>query len=305
MDTIDHKGILLHRWQYGSSTFIARPGLGARLMSWNFKTAKGDERPVIHWPQEADFNTFQQVRGGNPILFPFSGRSFYKGEKGVWSDQGMVRSMPIHGFANNCSFDLLEVNDRGFTAELKVDEECLAIYPYDYSFRVRYIFNERSLQVFLTLENLDKQPILWSAGHHFYFSLPWKPATGREDYFFRIPAATCYSHAVDGSLAPVGQFRTEDSFGNPENNDRIFTGLKDGHASVNLANSEERLVVCILKNTGTASPENAFVIWSEFAESPFYCVEPWMGPPNSVEHGKGLHKVMPGESACFAVEVSI
>lgn len=306
MDTINRNGITLHRWHCGDSIFIARPELGARLMSWSLQGSDGDGRPVIYWPESADFDQFYRIRGGNPILFPFSARSFYRGKRGYWSDAGeIVRPMPMHGFARNNTFALIEADEQGFVAELQSTEDDREAYPFEYRFRVRYMFKERSLQVSMTLENLDDQPIQWSAGHHFYFTLPWKPGTSREDYRFSIPAKSCYVHASDGSLSPVESFHTEDSFGNFENNDRIFTHLSGDCARVELVGSDEKLNISILQEANTASAENAYVIWSEAEDSPFYCVEPWMGPPNSPEHGMGLYEVAPGEQSRFAVEVSV
>ena len=306
MDIIEHENVRLHRWQCGPSTFVARPELGARLMSWVLTDRDGPDRPVIYWPEDVGSDDFYRIRGGNPILFPFSGRSFHQGSKGYWPDaKGIVRAMPMHGFARGGAFSLIETNDSGFTAELQPTEDDHEAYPYAYRFQVRYVFGERSLQCMMTLENLDEQPLLWSAGHHFYFTLPWKEQTVRQDYSFNIPAKNAYTHAPDGSLAAVKPFSTHDSFGNPANNDRIFTGLDGACACVTLAGSDEEVRVRILPDTDTASSENAFVIWSETEDSPFYCVEPWMGPPNSAEHGKGLHSVKPGEQSCFAVEVSV
>lgn len=306
MDTIEHNSDTPDRWQCGASTFIAQPGLGARLMSWHLKDAQGNERPILHWPQVANPDAFYKTRGGNPILFPFSGRSFYKGRRRSWQDpDGSVHPMPMHGFARNGVFDLVEKSENGFTAELQPTEDDQLAYPYKYRFRVIYEFEERSLRVVMTLENLDQRPIPWSAGHHFYFTLPWKSETSREDYLFKIPAEQCFSHAPDGSLAPIASFKSEDTFGNYENSDRIFTQLNGDCAQVILKDSEEEIRVRILQDTNTASPENAFVIWSETESSPFYCVEPWMGPPNSAEHGKGLHMAYPGELSRFAVEISV
>ncbi len=306
MDTINHNGITLHRWRCGDSIFIVRPELGARLMSWTLKGSEGRDRSIIYWPENADLDKFYEVRGGNPILFPFSARSFHQGKRGYWPDaDGTVRPMPMHGFAREGVFTLVETDDHSFTAELQPSEDDRKAYPYEYRFRVHYVFKERSLQVSMILENLDKQPILWSAGHHFYFTLPWTAGTARGDYRFDIPAKSCYTHAPDGSLSPVESFNSKDSFGNPENNDRIFTQLDGDCACVDLAGSNEKIRVRILQDTNTASPENTFVIWSESTDSPFYCVEPWMGPPNSAEHGKGLYSVAPGEQSRFAVEVSV
>ena len=161
------------------------------------------------------------------------------------------------------------------------------------------------MTVVMALENLDRQPIPWSAGHHFYFALPWNDETSRKDYHFKIPAEKCFLHAPDGSLDPVADFKSEDTFGNFANNDRIFTQLNGDCAQVRLAGSDDEIRVRILQDTNTKSPCNAFVIWSESESSPFYCVEPWMSPPNCMEHGKGLRTVHPGEISKFAVEVSV
>ena len=59
------------------------------------------------------------------------------------------------------------------------------------------------------------------------------------------------------------------------------------------------------KETFDPLPGATVVTWTEFDDSPFYCVEPWMGPPNSPEHKKGLHWVEPGETESFNVKVSL
>lgn len=64
METIDYNGVMLHRWNCGPSTFLARPELGARFMNWNLKMSDGNVRDVIHWPENADFERFDKVHGG-------------------------------------------------------------------------------------------------------------------------------------------------------------------------------------------------------------------------------------------------
>lgn len=317
METVDFNGLKLRRWTFGPSTFLAHPEMGARLMNWNIRMSDGAVRDVIHWPENADFEKFPKIRGGNPILFPFAARTFDQGKIGFWRDQsGTVRPMPTHGFARDGIFELVELTDSGFTAELKPSEAAKEIYPFDYTFSVQYVFNTIGLQVYLTLENKGSSPILWSAGHHFYFALPWHEGFTHADYRFEIPAKKCFMHASDGALVPVKPFENAGSFGNAENSDRIFTKLTGFEAKFGPKGGEEDVSVRILSDpqafpeslassTVVASPWNGFVIWREHAESPFYCVEPWMGPPNSPEHGKGLHAVNPRDRATFGVEVAL
>lgn len=307
METIEFEGMALKQWRCGPSTYLARPDLGARLMNWNLRMADGSVRDVIHWPEGANIGDFAKVRGGNPILFPFSGRTYHKGKIGYWKDAtGAVRPMPNHGFARDGTFETIAIDESGFTAELKPDAEAAAAYPFNYRFTVRYVFEAVSFKVYLRLDNLGDAPILWSAGHHFYFTLPWHEGLHRSDYRFKIPAKKCFTHAPDGSLLPVEKGWDRDtSFGNPANSDRIYTRLKGDTAEFGPNGGEESIGIRILSDSNTYSTWNAFVVWTETADSPFYCVEPWMGAPNSPEHGKGLHAVGAGESATFGVEVAL
>ena len=306
METIEYEGVTLHRWNCGPSTFLARPEAGARLMNWNLRMADGSVRDVIHWPETADFGNFAKVRGGNPILFPFAGRSFANGKEDLWRDaDGTIRPMPRHGFTRDGVFELTAADAEGFTATLLPDARAREAYPFDYRFSVSYKFDAVSFSVFFRLENLGDKPLPWSAGHHFYFTLPWHRDLERADYRFSIPAKKCFRHAADGSLEAVKPFAQEATFGDPEISDCIFTRLTGNLTRFGPAGGEEDIGIRLLGNPGTRSVWNAIVVWSESPESPFYCVEPWMGPPNAPGHGKGIHTVNPGETAEFGVEVAL
>lgn len=307
METIDFQGTSLCRWQCGPSTYLAKPESGARLMNWNLKMADGSVRDVIYWPETADFSNIAKVQGGNPILFPFTARSYNCGQIGHWKDaKGIVRPMPMHGFARNGHFELITTDATGFTAEMRPSAEDKIAYPFNYRFTVRYVFEPVSFKVYLRLDNLGDDPILWSAGHHFYFSLPWHEGLKRSDYCFKTPARKCFTHAPDGSLLPAPKgWDHENSFGEPDVSDRIYTKLKGDTVSFGPKGGEEDVGIRILSDSDTYSTWNAFVLWTESPESPFYCVEPWMGPPNSPEHKKGLHAVTGGSSATFGVEVAL
>jgi galactose mutarotase-like enzyme len=51
--------------------------------------------------------------------------------------------------------------------------------------------------------------------------------------------------------------------------------------------------------------EYAIVTWTESDTAPFFCIEPWMGPPNSPETNVGLHMVNPGERDAYSVTVRL
>src|SRR5438445_12267249 len=69
MEKVPYLGETLTRWQVGSSTFLAIPEHGARLMHWHVTHGDGSLREVIHWPELKSIDGVVRARGGNLVLF--------------------------------------------------------------------------------------------------------------------------------------------------------------------------------------------------------------------------------------------
>jgi galactose mutarotase-like enzyme len=306
MEKVPYLGKTLTRWQVGNSTFLALPEHGARLMNWHLGLGDGTTRDILYWPENADLGAFHKVRGGNPILFPFNARTFESGEQGFWRDPaGLRRPMPMHGFARESAFNVTRLDARGFTAVLLPDEAAKQAYPFNYEFHVAYRFSELGLACELTLRNLDTQPIPWSAGHHFYFTCPWTEGLTRGDYVIRIPASrTRRQDQTNGKLIPGPVLKPEERLDNPELIEAFHLGLKSNALTFGSAAGPGQVTL----RHGAAAvppPEATVVTWSPSADAPFYCVEPWMGPPNAPETKIGLHWVQPGQAQSFIVEIAV
>lgn len=309
LDTVPYLGETLHRWRVGRSTFLASPERGARLMNWNLALADGSVRDVIHWPEISSLENFAGVRGGNPILFPFNGRSFDGGDIQFWRDaNGVRRPMPMHGIARQGRFEVVRTDATGFTALFRPDEGAREAYPFDYEFTVGYRFGPASLTCEFVLKNLGLRPLPWSAGHHFYFTVPWERGRTREDYSLAIPASRRLRQDKQGKLIPGPDLPATDSLARPEWIDTFHLGLTTPTATLTPAGRDRagaiQITLGLDKKTAPA-PDTTFVTWSASPEAPFFCLEPWMGPPNSVETDVGLHLVPPGKSQTFVVEVAL
>ncbi len=306
METITYLGKTLHKWTIGRSTFLACPEKGARLMNWNVAHADGSVRDVIYWPETDTLEDFAGIRGGNPILFPFCGRTYADGERAQWiAPDGIRRPMPQHGFARQGTFEIVTADEHGFTARLLPDGEAREAYPYEYEFCVIYRFEATVLYVELRLKNLGRTPLPWSAGHHFYFTLPWSEGRTRADYLVRVPAREAVRHLPDGSLSPLPAPARETRVDSPDLVDRIHTRLRKNKITVEEEETGDSVVLRLGSDDRTPDPDTALVTWTASEDSPFYCVEPWMGPPNSPDHNRGLHWVEPGRSSSFLVEVRV
>lgn len=304
MERIDYHGRELLRWTAGPSTFLALPEAGARLMNWHVTLGDGSVRDVLHWPEGAALEDIARIRGGNPILFPFCARTFDRGELGWWTWEGVRRPMPMHGYARQGRFRLTRADPGGFAAQFVPDDAARAGYPFDYEFTVDYRFEPVGFYVELALRNLGAAPLPWSAGHHFYFTVPWSEGRTRADYTLRLAAREAWRQTADGSLAAQPAPPAQAHLGQPELVDRIHTALCEPVVSLTERGTGARLELS-LGTGGPPAPEIAMVTWSESETAPFYCIEPWMGAPNSPSHRHGLHLVEPGRTQRFVVEVRL
>jgi galactose mutarotase-like enzyme len=305
MEKIPYFGQTLVRWRVGGSTFLALPEKGARLMNWNIALADGSVRDIVHWPEVSSLADFHKARGGNPILFPFCGRSFDRGEIGFWRDaRGVRRPMPMHGVARQGEFRASRIDPAGFEAVFVPGEEAKACYPFNYEFRVEYRFAAFGLTCRLTLENLGDEPLPWCAGNHFYFKLPWHDGSGRGDYLIRIPAGKRVRQDSSGGLVAGPPLRLDEPMNNPALIDTIHTDLR-GAEAVFGEKGFPGDVTLRLGDLDVPAAGSSYVTWTQADDSPFYCVEPWMGPPNAMEHKIGLHLVAPGAAQSFSVGVAV
>src|SRR6202453_4151466 len=106
---------------------------GARILRW-LKAGK----EIIGWRDAADWEKILEVRGGNPVLFPFIARHFVDGRNELWRDaDGTVRPMPQHGFARDAKFAVVE-DKAADTLRLRLTdtEETRASYPFSFQFDV-------------------------------------------------------------------------------------------------------------------------------------------------------------------------
>lgn len=305
MERVPYQGQTLTRWRVGNSTFLALPEKGARLMNWNVTLGDGTVRDVLYWPEATNFDEFAKIRGGNPILFPFNARVFDQGDIHFWrAADGVRRPMPMHGLARQGDFRVTYIDTRGFVAQFQPGDEARQCYPYDYEFTVTYRFEPVGLSVEFALSNLGREPLPWSAGHHFYFTLPWTEGTKRSDYLIRIAAAKRLRQDARGALIPGPTLQPEENLANPALVDALHTNLRSNE----IVFGEKGRPGDIVMHLGTDKvppPDATLVTWTFNDEAPYYCVEPWMGPPNAPEHKVGLHFVPPGQTQRFAVRVQV
>lgn len=284
MMTEPFQGQSLARVGRGDSYLLLAPEHGGRLVRW---VHRGQD--ILYWPDNADWTRVAKVRGGNPLLFPFIGRHFVDGIAGRWRDgDGAVHELPQHGFARDSVFVLEDATDTAVTMCLTADDNTRAGYPFDFRFVARYRLLADGLEATLAVENRGSTPLPWYAGHHFYFALPHPQ---RAQATLALPRTDRVRQRADGNLStPVPgapSYRLDD----PALQDTFHVLRAAGEIRLTLPG---RALTFVLEPT-RAAPWHAVTTWTEQETSDFYCVEPWLGLPNAIHHGQGLHWVAPGE----------
>ena len=277
------------------------PQAGGRLMSWDL-----DGEPVISWPDPANWGRPAGIRGGNPLLFPFLGRHRVGGKIGLWQDaQGVVREVPMHGFARDLPFSAeLSADGTGIRMTLSDSDATRAGYPFGFRFEAAYrLLDAATLEVEFVTTNTGDTRLPYYAGHHFYFflrhdqraitRLELPPTHNRRqdaDGALTEPVPGQASYMLD-TAAIIDSFHCLD--GTPKQPVRIvMPGLK-------------RVIDIDLDLPGSL-PWYAVTTWAESDQADYYCVEPWLGLPDAIHNGQGLRWLEPGqtETAKLTIHVS-
>lgn len=285
----------------GASALRFAPWAGGRLLAWHI-----DGHSIIHWPDHANWDQPARVRGGNPLLFPFLGRHRIDGQIGRWRDaQGVVRDLPMHGFARDLPFTAqIDGDGRGVRMTLVDSEATRAGYPFAFRFEAAYrLADDHTLDVSLTATNTGTGPLPWYAGHHFYFALPHAQ---RAQTTLELPPTVRRHQLPDGSISAAEPGEARYRLDDPRILDRFHVLEPTPPAAPvrMIAPGLGRLVTIDLDRPGSL-PWYAVTTWTETADSDFYCVEPWLGLPDAIHNGLGLHWLAPGASETAALRIRV
>ena len=242
-------------------------------------------RPILYLDAETLGDPTKNVRGGNPVLFPspgpLAGDRFDRG--------GKSGSMKQHGFARQKAWAVASSSEREATLELASDDETRAVYPWDFSARIRYALDRAKLTVETTIENRSKDPMPFAYGFHPYFELA---DAQKERASVPTEAKRAFDNVKKAEVAvtaPVDLTAKEVDL-------HLFDHGK-GRAELDLGDGA-RVVV---------TADDAFgrwVVWT-LAGKDFVCVEPWTAAANALNTGASLIELAPGESKRLVMGIEI
>jgi galactose mutarotase-like enzyme len=272
--------------QSGVARAELAPAAGGRLMRWSI-----GERPVIHWPESADWSAPAKIRGGNPLLFPFIARTFLDGKIGSWRDpHGQIRPAPMHGLVRAAPFMVTKQAADCLALEISWNPGMGDAWPFPFVFSVEYTLAGEGLEVAFTVANSGAEEMPYSVGNHFYFEVPAPERGGwRLGGDFRSFAR----QDAEGKIVTVPPPRSGGILSDADLVDLFHIGpSSDGTVLRHVADGRE-VAFGLMPDDSGANPWYAVTTWTESAASDFYCVEPWTALPDAVNSGKGLRWLKP------------
>lgn len=239
------------------------PGRGALTTSLEV-----DGKELLFLDRESLENPDASIRGGIPIMFPFCSRLI---------DNKVVASgttVPMHGFARSQEWEVVSKSAAALRLRMRQPPDLMEMWPWKHRLDHKFILTGSGLHLEMICINESDQPMPLSPGWHPYF-----------------PCPEASKETVVGSLVGTepGHLhdRGEVNFGVPAPVDGMVGYGIPGLGKLRLEFSPGF---------------RHFQIWS-IPGRPFICLEPFWGPPNTLNTPDAL--IVPpggGVSLWFRIE---
>lgn len=250
-----------------------------------------------------DFFTAHQwpdLPGAWPFCFPVCARLAYRGEKGVYMHVDKPYKMPIHGVAWWQAWTVIESSAHAVTLELTDSDASRAMYPFAFSVRLHYECTNDGLLCRQYYENRGNEVMPYYAGFHPYFHVP---VAEKAKTFLSYAPIKRYVYNADYTQV-IGEqplFDLPCAVSDPVLNEQL-TQIVPG-SPVTLTYADGRcLTLCV---TGVSETDLfSYIQLYTQADKPFFCIEPWMAAPNSLNDG-GARQLAPGTTDEALLQLSV
>lgn len=220
-----------------------------------------------------------------PVLFPIVGR--LKDNK--YTYQGKEYKMSQHGFARDKVFKLTDQSENSLTYALEESEDTLKIYPFKFRLEIKYKITGNKLFINYKVKNTEHKDLYFSIGAHPAFYWPLSEDEKKEDYYLEF-----------GQREEAAKYLLEEGLLNKEK-ELILDNEKELNLKANSFKDDALVfkdltseVITFKSRKSKRAVQVEFKnfpylgIWSQSAEAPFICIEPWQGIADSTDSSGDL-----------------
>ena len=278
----------------GSARADVVPELGGIVSSLRL----GDHRECLFRHDGFWDPSSRETRGGIPLLFPICGRLLKNGTPGLYQVGHRPCVLPIHGFAMRRPWKVADASrPDALRLRLADSEETRAIYPFAFELELFYSVSSEGLRCRLAVRNAGEDPMPYYAGFHPYFLTP-PPGGGKEQTVFEARARGRFQYN-DSKTDVVGS-APPPAFPVSVSDERVNGLLLD----MDEANETQIRFPDGFGIRQSASPLFRFRQFYTLPDQPFFCDEPWMAPPGSLNRPGASRVLAPGQTETGEILVS-
>lgn len=240
-----------------------------------------------------------------PFLFPVVARQL--GDRYILN--GEEFTMPMHGFAKDNRFNVLECEANRVKLELRENADTLRLYPFSFRVISEFLVEDSCLHIKREVTNMGKTDMPYSIGEHPGYRIPMTEGETLEDYYlefydseyaerwFLEDEIICGSEpGLCGSVLHI----------TPRLFDRgalIFKGLTSDNVTLRSKNHTHSVRVSL-------RGWNYLGVWAK-PRARYVCIEPWNGLASSqwseydIWKKEGIRRLAPGETDSFIMSISL
>lgn len=232
----------------------------------------------------------------SPVLFPIVGGL----KDNIYTFEGKSYTLPRHGFARDCEFEVEDHWDDGISFLLRSDAETLKVFPFDFEFRLVYELFANVLSVTYHVTNLGEKDMYFSVGGHPAFNLPLDTDLTYDDFYLEFEEDETFMRwgltekglVLEEPIALFGEKLIDEEMVVEET--KILPLTKELFYEDALVFKQLNSSSVILK-----SDKSEHSLKFDFAGFPFLgiwaaknadfvCIEPWCGIADAVRHSQEL-----------------
>lgn len=281
--------------------------------------AQGEWQELIY--RARDYRPTADWRGKAPILWPAVGRNFSRSQRPdpnadacSYDLNGRRYNIPIHGFAREQEWTVAAqgADENGAYVELRLTDtpHTREQYPFGFEFLLSYRLAGGRLELKhqITAARENDATMIFSIGNHVTFRTPLVRGSAPESLLLQTPSRIEFVR--DATTSPTGEVRERDyttpvRLGDVAFMPAIGLGGYAGDPWVRLIDPAGLTV--LVKHRASrypAEPGIQFNLWGAPAKG-FFSPEPWIGLNNSLNTGRGVIDLAPGETWRWWIEIAV
>lgn len=241
--------------------------------------------------------------GAWPFCFPVCARLERNGEYGAYLYDGKVYQLPIHGFAWNMPWEVIEHNSNSIRILLQHTSETLKSYPFKFQVELHYKIEHNQLICQQHYRNLGHQPMPYAAGFHPYFLTPEVDAGKQSVQLDYKPTRRLqYNNKLTDIIGEQPCFQTPTSITNPDINEQLTMVGEDKMTRLLFADGDCIEMVAEGVEDAALFP---YIQLYTIKDKPFICIEPWMSHPNAMNTVSGMRWLSAGSEESGILTLSL